>query len=228
MRSLGLQSSLTCDGVLQSAHSIEKAFVVGLPPIAGFRAPPPQEIARIADAAAAAREAAVHRARKLLNFVDHRADQLLLASGLNGDWFVNPQVWALSNGIDKRNGVEGTDPVEPHLSVSSDSESEGALSDDTDEEDDEEREHRREARRERKREEWERQKERKGRQIARAKAAEAAQPPPPNDFVEQLKSIAWLPVHARAPNELLPWKVWARAHVCVFFFFFCSTIDRMY
>ncbi|CAM9350980.1 unnamed protein product [Scytosiphon promiscuus] len=42
--------------------------------------------------------AAVSRGRKLLNFVDHRADQLLLASGESGRWFVDPGSGMVSTG----------------------------------------------------------------------------------------------------------------------------------
>ncbi|CAM9858845.1 unnamed protein product, partial [Laminaria digitata] len=85
MRTLGLQNSLTCEGVLQSARSIEAAFA---PPMlhVGGRAPSGTASAT----GAVARDAAVRRSRKLLDFVDHRADILLLASGESGRWFVDP------------------------------------------------------------------------------------------------------------------------------------------
>ncbi|CAM9858774.1 unnamed protein product, partial [Laminaria digitata] len=53
----------------------------------------------------------------------------------------------------------------------------------------------------------EREKEKEERDRRRAEAvAAAARLPPPNDFVEELASIAWLPVHVTPPDDLLPWK----------------------
>ena len=207
MRTLGLQNSLTCEGILQSARSIEAAFAPPRAALSTGNLARMEAASSASDAATAAqaREAAISRSRKLLDFVDHRAEQLLLASGDSGRWLVERR--AASGGGDDLGGPEGTgdgDGVRPAgpqaLSVSSESESE----EDTDGADLEDREEGREMRTEQR----ERKKEKRERQRARAKAAEAAaRKPPPNAFVEELTSIAWLPVHSKAPNDLLPWKV---------------------
>lgn len=221
MRSLGLQDSLTCEGVLQSARSIEAAFAPPMPPIPGT---PAAAAATAADAAGAARRAAVSRSRKLLNFVDHRADQLLLASGESGRWFVDPRASGAaggagngggengngnSNGHGHGKGGAGGEGDEEYVSSSgSESNYEDECSEDDERSDVERRTQGREdkiaaaaERRERRRERHERDK------MRAAAAAAAMRLPPPNDFVEELASIAWLPVHGKAPNDLLPWKV---------------------
>lgn len=200
MRALGLQDRLTCEGVLHSARSIEAAFAPPIPSVSG-------------ESLAAAREAAVQRSRNLLNFVDRCADQLLLESGKTGRWFVEGgpgnchgvayAAAAAEHGGDIDDDVDG-EPNELSLSSGSESEDPDYESDYNSEmeEEEEEREERKRAAQVR----LERERERRERQEARAAAA-AVQPPPPNEFVEELCSIAWLPVHARATNHLLPWKV---------------------
>lgn len=237
MRKLGLQSSLTCEGVLQSARSIEAAFA---PPMLGIDTGVPSRVAAVT--VAAMRDAAVKRSRNLLNFVDHRADNLLLASGESGRWFVDP--FPLLTGVDANARVEnenegesgggggrrrdddgdggggsgsvaGRDGERLELSGSSASESaddgsdyeeedEGEDKEGGDEEDDRIRGER--LARERKLREREKEKEERDRRRAEAVAA-AARLPPPNDFVEELASISWLPVHVTPPDDLLPWKV---------------------
>lgn len=205
MRSLGLQSSLTCEGVLQSARSIEAAF---LPPVSSTIGGVSAATAGGGTISTAALRAdAFRRSRKLLNFVDRRADQLLLVSGENGQWFVDPR---RDDGPEQPHGSGGNDvgdrfggTVEDAndegkdvegMSVSSGSEAENSA-------DEEERKYRLESTRAK-------EVERKERAKARVEAAAAAwRKPPPNDFVEELTSIAWLPVYARSPNDLLPWKV---------------------
>lgn len=242
MRTLGLQSSLTCEGVLQSARSIEAAF-----------APPAVHVgdgalARTAAVTvAAARDAAVKRSRKLLDFVDHRADNLLLASGESGRWFVDPLPSLSGTDVNARVGKEngsegggsfgggggggsagddggsgggsgnvvGRDEERQELSESSASESAGDGSDyeGEDEGEDEEGEVEeddrvQEERLAKERELREREKEKEERDRRRAEAVvAAARQPPPNDFVEELASISWLPVHVTPPDDLLPWKV---------------------
>lgn len=213
MRSLGLQNSLTCEGVLQSARSIEAAFATPVPSIGGVYAAAVTDGGRSAATAIAAREAAVSRSRKLLNFVDHRADQLLLASGDTGRWFVDPSSFgADADGSDgggggvgggKKSGEEARE-----LSVSSGSGSEYGSESGGEGEELEEVERDREEQRARTKERREREREVEERNKARAAAADAMRSPPQNDFVEELATISWLPVHARAPNDLLPWKVW--------------------
>lgn len=201
MRALGLQDRLTCEGVLHSARSIEAAFAPPVPSVSGLhRVATSSTRAENAESLTAAREAAVERSRNLLNFVDRCADQLLVESGNTGRWFVdgpgNGHGAAEDGGIDK-------EPNE--LSVSSGSESE-----DPDYEidymDGEEEEDEREERKRAEQGRLERERERRERQKARAAAA-TVRSPPANDFVEELCSIAWLPVHAKATNHLLPWKV---------------------
>lgn len=187
MRILGLKDSLTCEGVLQSARSIEAAFAPSTS-ISSVDNDNQTEVAASNAADADAREAAMRRSRKLLDFVDHRADQLLLSSGETGRWFV-----------DQRVNSTGQSLAESEVIVSSESDSDL----DEDHEDDEDRDEARERRAEQR----ERRKEKRERQKARAEAMLAARPPPPNNFVEELTSIVWLPVHAKAPNDLLPWKV---------------------
>lgn len=186
MRILGLKNSLTCEGVLQSARSIEAAFA----PSALISSLDNNQAEVVASNAADsdAREAAMRRSRKLLDFVDHRADQLLLSSGETGRWFV-----------DQRANSSGQSLAASQVIVSSESDSDL----DEDHEDDEDRDEARERRAEQR----ERKKEKRERQKARAEAMLAARPPPPNSFVEELAAIVWLPVHAKAPNDLLPWKV---------------------
>ena len=244
MRSLGLQNSLTCEGVLQSARSIEAAFA---PPIlhignGGSSGPSTAQIAK-------ARDAAVSRSRKLLDFVDHRADNLLLASGESGRWFVdpppslsgadiNPRVenetadegdvggdGGVGRGVGGVGGVGGggDDDRGKELSVSSASESGGDGSDYEGEDEgsgaeDAEEEGEDRIREDREMEMRQREKEKEERDRRRAEAvAAAARQPPPNDFVEELASIAWLPVHVMPPDDLLPWKVTAvrLPRVCV-------------
>lgn len=183
MRILGLKNSLTCEGVLQSARSIEAAFA----PSTSISSVNNNNQAQVA-ADADAREAALRRSRKLLDFVDHRADQLLLSSGETGRWFV-----------DQRESSTGLSLAESQVIVSSDSDSD--VDEDYEDADD------RDEARERRAEQRERKKEKRERQKARAEAIMAARPPPPNNFVEELASIVWLPVHTKAPNDLLPWKV---------------------
>lgn len=207
MRSLGLQNSLTCDGVLQSARSIEAAFAPPVPPAAGVRtgeAGEPDEIA----AAATARRDAVSRSRKLLDFVDHRADQLLLASGDSGRWFVDNRSGATGAAAAVATG-DGDEQILREYDSSSESESEADYDEDgEDGSGDDEGGEGREAKMAAAAERRERKRERKERDNMRAAAAAAAsRAPPPNEFVEELASIAWLPVHGRAPNDLLPWKV---------------------
>lgn len=211
MRALGLQNSLTCEGILQSARSIEAAFAVAptTPAVAGLRTATTAAGASTA-AAAAAREAAVSRSRKLLNFVDHRADQLLLASGDSGRWFVDP------SGATGGGGVDGDGHARRGYISSS-----GSESDDTDEGseeggEDELEEGAEEAGSAAGAERRERRREKKERDRTRADAAAAAAlRPPPNGFVEELASIAWLPVYGWSPNDLLPWKVCLGAIVVV-------------
>ena len=241
MRSLGLQNSLTCEGVLQSARSIEAAFA---PPIlhignGGSSGPSTAQIAK-------ARDAAVSRSRKLLDFVDHRADNLLLASGESGRWFVDPPPSLSGADINPRvenetadegdvggdggvgRGVGGVggggdDDRGKELSVSSASESGGDGSDYEGEDEgsgaeDAEEEGEDRIREDREMEMRQREKEKEERDRRRAEAvAAAARQPPPNDFVEELASIAWLPVHVMPPDDLLPWKVTAvrLPRVCV-------------
>lgn len=225
MRSLGLQNSLTCEGVLQSARSIEAAFVRPMPSIPGI---PASSATAAAAAVDAARQAAVSRSRKLLNFVDHRADQLLLASGESGRWFVDPRTSPVTGGASNggsggngtggggaggaggARGAEGDEEQRRECMSSSGSESgyEDECSEDDEEGDEEGRVQGREAKIAVAMERRERRRERKERDNARAAAVAAAlRLPPPNEFVEELASIAWLPVHGRAPNDLLPWKV---------------------
>lgn len=145
MRALGLQGRLSCEGVLQSARSIEVALSATAPSVS-------------AESFTLERKAAVERSRNLLDFVDRFADELLLESGETGRWFIDGP--CIGDGSpDEGDGDEKPD---------------GWL-------------------------ERERQKERA--------AAAAVQPPPANKFVEQLCSIAWLPVLATTTNPLLPWQV---------------------
>lgn len=202
MRALGLQNSLTCEGVLQSARSIEAAFAPPTPPVAGLHA---SSTASTNTTTASAREAAVSRSRKLLNFVDHRADQLLLASGDSGRWFVDPR-----GGVPTVSVGEAGGDGDVRRGYISSSESEVDYTDETPEEEEEELEaHDAEgAGSAAGAERSERRRERKERDRTRAEAAAAAAlRPPPNGFVEELASIAWLPVYGRSPNDLLPWKV---------------------
>ena len=75
----------------------------------------------------------------------------------------------------------------------------------------------------------EREKEKEERDRRRAEAvAAAARLPPPNDFVEELASIAWLPVHVTPPDDLLPWKVITcrLPRVCTLVVVFCLNFLR--
>lgn len=193
MRTLGLQQSLTCDGVLQSARSIESALQSSSSSIGVTSS------GSSSREAMAAREAALKRSHELLRFVDHHADQLLLSSGESGRWFVEPSR-AGGNGHGRprgqtpdaksgRVGVHGDEGVE--VSGSSGSESDEEVYSDSELMDLEER-----------REDWE---SRDGR--ARDREAQAAPRPPPNAFVEELNSISWLPVRAQPPSDFMPWKV---------------------
>lgn len=223
MRSLGLQTSLTCDGVLQSARSIEAAFAPPVPSITGVNtyaaaaAAAGDTSGSGAVSAAAARDAAVSRSRKLLNFVDHRADQLLLASGESGTWFVDHRSSSATESFGGRGdkdcgggagaGKEEQKGQEYLSSSESESDFEADGSGDEDPEREEGLAHDREAREAAALAQRERRREKEERSKMRAAAAAASRPPPPNEFVEELASIAWLPVHGRAPNDLLPWKV---------------------
>lgn len=244
MRSLGLRTSLTCDGVLQAARSIESVLqrsMSSLPRVRGNSADDNSRSSNHAteDEAAAAREAAVIRSRQLLRFVDRNADKLLVASEESGRWFVQAPMRALSlpaaagpgssersrgygSGLSQRGtshggfGIKGgvggarLDSVDD-IRVSSGTESDETHSDYDDEddgeelsgleEDEEERAHRRE---------MERTESLERRERARAREALAALTPPPNQFVEELNKIAWLPVHAAPINPLMPWKVRVR------------------
>ena len=232
MRTLGLQSSLTCEGVLQSARSIEAAFA---PPMVDIGTGVPSRVAAVT--VAAMRDAAVKRSRNLLDFVDHRADTLLLASGESGRWFVdafpsltgadaNARVENKNKGESGDGGggggggggsgsVAGRDGERLELSGSSASESaddgseyEGEDGGEDEEGEVEEDDRIREERLAKERELREREKEKEERDRRRAEAvAAAARLPPANDFVEELASIAWLPVHVTPPDDLLPWKV---------------------
>lgn len=248
MRSLGLQNSLTCEGVLQSARSIEAAFAPPVPALNGAQTTSVDSNNNNTEsfsAVVSAREAAAKRSRKLLDFVDHRADQLLRASGESGSWFLGHQRSLSSSSSvaaattiavgGRQQGKEEEEEEEDirKLSVSSASESgsdyengngdgKGGYS-----EDEEEREHRRGAAKARRTERKERERENKERVKKRIEAAaKAMQRAPMNDFVEELTTIAWLPVHAKAPNDLLPWKVgpMARCYSSVLSFvgFLCS------
>lgn len=193
MRDLGLQGRLSCEGVLKSARSIEAAFAATVPSVstphhAGtfFRG------GEYAESLAGARKAAVERSRNLLDFVDRFADQLLLESNENGRWFVD------GLRISHESPNEGDGDQEPHgLSVRL--RSEGEDPDDGRHSNDEKEAEEGGKRAEQGRLERERQKERA--------AAAAVRPPPANTFVEQLCSIAWLPVLATLTNPLLPWEV---------------------
>ena len=224
MRSLGLQNSLTCDGVLQSARSIEAAFAPPVPSITGVSVAAGETGGSGALTAAAAREAAVSRSRKLLNFVDHRADQLLLASGESGKWFVDHRSSAAATQGFGGGGTGGGEEEEKGREELSSSGSDSDFEDDGGGEDGEGEEeggegagglHDREARDAAATARKERRREKKERSKMRAAAAAASRPPPPNDFVDELASIAWLPVHGRAPNDLLPWKVRLARNVSV-------------
>lgn len=230
MRKLGLQTSLSCEGVLQSARSIENALrlsqaspsIVGLPNFSTGAGLSSSSAGGSVDsatrqAAADAREAALDRSRQLLRFVDHNADELLLASEESGRWFVKPPPssrprQSSSPPDGSHGGRGGGDPrhrarhQEMAVSVSSESESEGGYSDEEygefegseEGEDEEEWAHRQERERAQSMERRERE---------RARAALAALRPPPNAFVEELNGIAWLPVHTNAINILMPWQV---------------------
>lgn len=227
MRKLGLQTSLTCEGVLQSARSIENTLrssqastSIGVSRSSSSTGGGgvgsslnSHESSVTRKAATDAREAALERSKHLLRFVDHNADQLLLSSGESGRWFVDPPPPGSRGGSDyhkkdhemrgtnNRDGRDGRDDV----LVSSGSESEGDYSDggdefgvSDDEGEDEERTHRLERQRAQSLERRERES---------AREALAALRPPPNAFVEKMNSIAWLPVHATAINLLMPWQV---------------------
>lgn len=222
MRKLGLQTSLTCEGVLQSARSIENTLRSSQAPTSigvvrsSFSAGDAagsldsHETSITRKAATDAREAALERSKHLLRFVDHNADQLLLSSEESGRWFVDPPPLpalppAGGGGLrGTEQGMRGSADDRDELLVGSGSGSEGEYSDDGDEfdpsddEDEEERAHRLERERAQSMERRERE---------RAREALAALRPPPNAFVEELNGIAWLPVHARAINELMPWQV---------------------
>lgn len=191
MRTLGLQQSLTCDGVLQSARSIAAAFKPSIPGN-GFNT-----VAIGAEEVAAARVAAAKRSHELLRFVDHRADQLLLASGESGRWFVDPPSVGGNGHGHGRSGGRGGSRANASPSSASDSDEDLEYSDSEDMTE-EERDNRSGSRRAR---------DAEPRESLRARREFFARRPPPNAFVEELNSIAWLPVHARATNSLMPWKV---------------------
>ncbi|CAN0354039.1 unnamed protein product, partial [Discosporangium mesarthrocarpum] len=95
LRELGLRDSLTCEGVLLSARSIESALVDPGGKDSALKAVPwavpPNSEGHGQEQGQGRREAqsaALERAQELVVFVNHRAKQLLTAAGPGGQWLL--------------------------------------------------------------------------------------------------------------------------------------------